>query len=370
MSLWGKAADPPLHAIHFGYTVGSALTPLMCAPFLSPDLDPCNYTINGTTEMPCDKDHTTADPGYFADNSRIEIPFAIAGCITCGVGIWFIILQCIGRPKGMSWHSPQKKNLREVFSPATCAGGRSGLGATVVALLVGYYVFLQASSVGLGTLNFTFANEQLNFSKQDASLMDFTSKICSMVSRALLIVISRFVSAPILLFYAVFGSATTQVLLAFVGTTDKTLFWVFAAMNAFISAGCWGVAFAFIDKYIVLYAFVVALTSVGAGLSGFAFQSLHGFLYENTIPESFYYLTVALAGVWVTLTIIMYLVASKLGYRHEVEEEKMNSVTDEEEIFTVTKSKLQESSETNEAFRSDEWISNHGEKQEQECTKL
>ena len=346
-SLWGASADPALHSIHFGYMIGSTLTPILTAPFVSLDEDTDNSTTWNTSATPPEGNHltTVAQEGQFDDDSRIEIPYAIAGLVTLAMSAVFWVFFCVGPPKALTFHSPKKTTFKEVFSPGSCAGGRSGLGTVFVSLSVAYYVVETAQGSGFWSLNYTYAvDSDLGFDKQEASVMSFTQRICGMVARALIVPISRWVPAPVILFTSVISSTVLMSLLALVGTRDKTMYWVFTCAYTLLSSPTWGAAYAFIDKYIVLYAFVVALTAVGAGLSGFAFQALNGYLYEHTVMESMYYLAMALTLVWTALIVIMQVVARQLGNRHqgknargeeeEEEEEKVVEQTSQEKLVT------------------------------------
>ena len=317
--MWGAGADPMMHAINCGYIVGTTLAPVITGSFLSPDTDTYNVTDLSNTTTTATAYGTTAEAGgsSFGDDSQIEIPYGIAGFASLLVCVGFVTLFAIGPPKALVCHTPKKTSLREVFSPGSCAGGRSGLGAALVFLLVLYYVLILAEQLGANSLNFTFAVESdLNFDKQDAIMMDLSQKICGVIASLLVIPLSRWITAPVIMFYSVVGSAVAMTLIATVGVRDRTSYWIFTCVHQFVVSTAWGAGYAFIDKYITLYAFVVALTSIGAGTSGFVFLIVYGHVYENTTPESIYYVSAGVAWTWVLLVIVMQVVAGRLGNRH------------------------------------------------------
>ena len=138
MKLWGEKADPAMHAIHFGYTLGSIFTPLMVHPFLLPtETDVpigCSYD-NATVTSSCVANVTT--DGLFVDRSRIEVPYLIAGFITIVMLALFWILYVVGPPKGFQLEKVSRKSTwKDVFNPGSCAQGHRWYGLTLVICLL------------------------------------------------------------------------------------------------------------------------------------------------------------------------------------------------------------------------------------------
>ena len=327
MAMWGKAADPAMHAIHFGYSIGMVITPLMAFSFLSPDSDDVNNSTayeNITMTSSTGVDYVTAtgvydDDGGFADNSQIEIPYFICGGLTVALSVVFYAFVIKGSTQKIPMHSQKKGSFKEVMSPGSCADGDSVFGATLVSLFILYMILIAAIAIGPMTLGFTFLRETnlMDFSLEEATAWSLSVAFCQMLSRGLTIAVSHRCPIQLMLFVEITLNALATTLLVVVGTDNKIVFWVTTCVFALTVAPMWPGGFAWMDKYITLYGIVVALATVGAGLSGFIVQLLTGHLYTNVDELGIFYTTTAASLATVVVAAIMQIFGSRHGNRHD-----------------------------------------------------
>ena len=90
MLLWGNAGNVPMHMLHFGYPLGATVGPFIASFFTSTEVLNKNVTsaphdVNTTT--------TTTEAPRFADGSRIEIAYFIAGAYVIANAVIFVGFQ-------------------------------------------------------------------------------------------------------------------------------------------------------------------------------------------------------------------------------------------------------------------------------------
>ena len=164
MSLWGQKADPAMHAMHFGYPIGSILSPILTANFLSPDDNNvmCNET---TTSMSTCSPVLSTIATDNLDNSRVEIPYGMAGGVTNVMSTLFFGLTFMKPPPGYKMEIKPKESMLEVINPASCARGKAWYGIVMVTMMILWSVGLNGALAPVGSFGFTYATESDPFEK-------------------------------------------------------------------------------------------------------------------------------------------------------------------------------------------------------------
>ena len=154
------------------------------------------------------------------------------------------------------------------------------------------------------------------------------------MARALAIGVSKYISAPYLLFIEVHGQFIFGLLCMIFGTQSKTALWILAPCLGFFRELLWPQGFAWTDYYIILLGVVVGVMDMVAMAFNVFLISLQGYLYDNTVIESIFYTTVLFGGFQLVNTYIMSIYASRKGGRKQrqtqnVEQDLKLNVVDE-----------------------------------------
>jgi hypothetical protein len=106
------------------------------------------------------------------------------------------VLQAVGVPKGVQLHLKEKESFKSVFSVGTLAGGDVCF-ASIMLLFIAFFYFGNAGRENVfNTWLFNYAiSSELDFSKQEAALLDFAAKFSLLGGRVISAVIA--VKVPI-----------------------------------------------------------------------------------------------------------------------------------------------------------------------------
>ena len=301
LMLWGNEGDAPMQVIHLGFGIGWMLAPLLAMPFISSEDD--NSTCSDNNMTTCEE-------------SRIEIPYTIISILTFLAGCVFIVFYVMPTPKGLKLFNLPKSSWKDVCSPGTCAGGHATFAVLFITVLTIFYFLIVSKDIAVSTYIFSYAVEgDLGFTTDEAALLDFASKACFVAGRAVAIPVARVMAVQPMLFCEVGISALMAVGLGTLGLQHKTWLWVFTCLYQFFAAPIWPSGYSWADKYIVVYAVVLAIIELGCGVAGFGITWLTGYLYTYVSPESSMYLTVLFSLTLFLWLIVGQIVASRHGSR-------------------------------------------------------
>ncbi|ELU00484.1 hypothetical protein CAPTEDRAFT_186407 [Capitella teleta] len=313
MAMWGEKAGPPMHSIHFGFTVGCVFAPLIAFAFLSPDEDEVAGSFNSTTAA-----YTTMQPEI--DGDKITIPYFIIGSCTVLLSVAFFVFDLKGYAKDVfAKHSKKKSSIKEILAPGSCAGGDTMFGVAMVAMFILYMILINGISIGPLSLGFTFLREtdKLDFTLEEATAWAMAASAGQMLGRGITIIISHWCPIYLMLGTEIALNAVSISLICFVGVHNSVVMWVATVVFAMSSSPLWPGGFSWLDQYITLYGIVVALATIGAGISGFVIQWLTGYLYEYVDEVAIFYSSMAASLSTVLLAVVMYTVAVRHGKRRK-----------------------------------------------------
>jgi FHS family Na+ dependent glucose MFS transporter 1 len=323
MDLWGDKASAPMHALHFGYPIGAMIGPLIAYPFVSIEKD--NSTTSDTT--------TISDGGRdYADDSQIEIAFAIVACFLLVLAAMFAVFQ-VAMPswKIASFQDKAGYSWREVLSPAKWADGDTKFGITITVFIMLFYFFHVATFKTSSTYYITYAADEMGYSNQDAALLSSAMSFAGMAGRGLSIILAKFIPIQAMIISEVHLQAFIGVLTLLWGLQTKQSYLICGCLFVFFRDPIWPAAYTWTDQYICLYAIVVGLSDMSAKLADTIFSLSLGYLYENTLPESLFYNTVAAGICHCILIIVMNVVGEKHGRRFK--KSSVESITESKECI-------------------------------------
>ena len=185
-SSWGEAANSPVQGLHSAWGVGFAFGPLIIMPFLGPDPDDevqSNWTATTiASPLPSAFNSTVLPPDV--QESRIEIAYAITAVMALIMGIMSFVMYHIGVPNGVTLHLKAKDSFSEVFSLKSIARGDRTFAIKMLVLFALFY-FANAGREGVfSTWLFNYAIEsELDFTKQEAALLDAAAKFAFLGGR-------------------------------------------------------------------------------------------------------------------------------------------------------------------------------------------
>ena len=354
VAMWDKDASFYIHFLHMGYPVGCILGPIIAGPYLSQSRVNHTDDTNTTTPIPESSNSaletsTAAVDGFSLEeqtgNSSIEIPYAIGSICLCFTSFLFCLLyfDVIKRPKNFSLQSKDKKSIRDVCDPRSCAGGRAGFGVTMIAMFFLYYALLVAcEGVILNTFLFTYAVEgPFKFSNQQANRLDIAFKASQLVGRLLILPLASRVKVQILLFVEVTGSFIASIGLATLGTQEPMYLWIFACLyNAFIGPS-WPGGYAWFDRYVILYTIIISLSDVFKQLSAGVPSWLVGYILDSNHPNNIWKLLLLLTGALLALLPIGQVTAYRHGERFALRHRtRKDSSCKDDENCSMTEQKL------------------------------
>lgn len=319
LQLWQEKANTPIHALHFGFGLGSVISPQVTRPFLS-------LTVRNETLM---NPNSTEGVTYGLNStstvvlrpSRIEIPYFIIGGVVFIMGLTFVAFQFVytsGRPERPNADKEQTETALSHVKSTFFSRSAKPLEIIILVQVFFFYFFLYGGTNPVDTFLFTFAVESdLGFTKDEAAYLDSAYWASFTVGRFLSAVVAHWVSVNYMIIFEVFSSAEVLAFLSFKAVETKTMLWVFSCLYSAASAPLFPSGTAWADRYIKVSGIIIAVFDVGFGVAGFILQSLAGHLFTRYNPNSLLYLSLASAVVLCLLMISMKLVGGCQGDRHE-----------------------------------------------------
>ena len=335
--MWHDRAAPPMNAIHLGFPIGSMLAPLIAMNFLKPQEEEGNTTTvmetstlvsaarrddkyshfnissNLTNTVMAYSDSSTR---YFYDAttatseepvSRIEIPYGIVGGSALLMGVIVLTIFTYGKLKGTSLYGKSKVSLKEAFDPKSFRGtGNTCFTVAILTLVCLFLGFCNSGSSAIGPFIFSFATESdLNFSNEEASLLETTYHGTAIIARLICTIISRWVPTQLIMGVSALLYASCAVCLALFGPDGPVYLWVFMCLFEFFRYPLWPAAMLWSAKYITYSSLVVGFVQICSSLMSFFTGWIAGYMYDNFASGAFLYfgmtLILMMVLVWITM---------------------------------------------------------------------
>ncbi|XP_064600759.1 sodium-dependent glucose transporter 1C-like [Liolophura sinensis] len=318
LQLWQEKANTPIHALHFGFGLGSVISPQVTRPFLS--LIVRNGTLMNPNSTELEDHGLNSTSMVVLRPSRIEIPYFIVGGVVFLMGMAFVAFQFVytsGRPGSPDVDNEDAQTTLSDVKSIFFSRSAKRLDVIILTQVFFFYFFLYGGTNPVDTFLFTYAVESdLGFTKDEAAYLDSAYWASFTVGRFISAVVAHWVSVNYMIFFEVFASAGVLAFLSFKAVETKTLLWVFSCLYSAASAPLFPSGTAWADRYIKVSGIIIAVFDVGFGVAGFIFQSLAGHLFTRYNPNSLLYLSLGSAVVLCLLMISMKLVGGCQGDRH------------------------------------------------------
>ena len=340
--MWHDRAAPPMNAIHLGYPIGSMLAPLIAMNFLKPQEEegntttvmetytlvsatridekysPFNMSSNFTNTVMAYSDSSTR---YYSDVttttseepvSRIEIPYGIVGGSALLMGIIMLTIFTYGKLKNISLYGKSKVSLKETFDPKSFRGtGNTCFTVAILALVCLFLGLSNSGSYAVRPFIFSFATESdLNFSNDEASLLETTYHGTAIIARLICTIISRWVPTHLIMGVSALLYASSGVCLALFGPDGPVYLWVFMCLFEFFRYPLWPAAMLWSAKYITYSSLVVGFVQICSSLMKFLTGWIAGYMYDNFVSGAFLYFGMALILMMILIWITMQTLGS------------------------------------------------------------
>ena len=317
---FGDSGDAAIQLTLTGFAIGFALAPLIAWPFLA-EREEEDDTLSTLTWMTTTSNYNVTQLEEELQESRIYIPYTIAAVTALTMAVVFLAFHFVKPPKGFKLFCPPKKSWRETLSPGTCAGGDASFSVWIISLAILTCAMHFVREILMDTYLYAIAVEgDLDFTSDEAALLDFACKLSFFIGRTLAIPLAYVCPVQPIFHTVVYLTALFGVLLATLGTESATALWVISCIWMFLTGPFWGSVLSWLDKYIVLYTVVMGLIDIGDCILGMIFQILAGFLYTEYYPETIFYI-VALTGLVIAVVVPpMQVLASRHGNRYRAME--------------------------------------------------
>ncbi|XP_013398948.1 sodium-dependent glucose transporter 1 [Lingula anatina] len=328
IEMWGKSAIIPLHITHVGVGAGETVAPLLVEPFLAPlcsqygnttpvDMTTAAYEILRDYELLNEKkrgaNSTLCGP------TRIQIPYAVAGGISCTVMVSFLVLYLSNPKRAVAQKRTTtesndvhcKRSVKAILNPASYTGGRLCFGVQFLALYFFLLFAYEVARIPLNSFLYAIAVEtDLQFTEPTATLLLTVfgaayalGKVVPLFLYPCVSIQAIFVVEPILVL-------TFLLLLTFLGLQSQSMYWVFTCICAVATAPLFSTALSWVNEYIKVGAAISALSTIGYSLGGIAGQPLAGYVYQFYGAPPLLYMASGCAALSMVLVITLQAVAT------------------------------------------------------------
>ena len=308
-AVWLERAASPMHIVHLGYGVGGFIAPLLANPFLAdiPDDETWESTTFASTTTPYGL--TTNNDTEIEENfvSNIQYAYTIIGIITAGFAVIFCIYQVgVWRTSCGKFDNNEndkkkdveeqdnilmkKRSILQMINPASCADGNFCFGFWILILLFARYFLLTGIDRVLGTFLRSYAIDQLNFSKDNASYLNTVFYITYAVGRFITFVVAFRVSVKIILVIESLGALMTGICFVIFAQDNPLSLWILTGLSGIFLGPMYPTGIAWGGAHIEMTGLATAWTLFGSAFGGLSYLRLGGYVYDEYGPPSMAYI--------------------------------------------------------------------------------
>ena len=196
--MFGPDCDTPMQITHVGYAFGFFLAPILAAPFLATrDGDDDDETLfhSSSTSNPYSLSVTDVVYNYTAvdeNDSRVHIPYTIAGILTAIASLVILLYLVVKPPKSLKLFVLPKPKMSQVFSLEATGVDSRCYAVVIISSVFLFYFLLLARDIPIQMYTYSYAVESdLAFSSQEAAALDATVKACYVLGRVIASVASQ-----------------------------------------------------------------------------------------------------------------------------------------------------------------------------------
>lgn len=332
IDMWLENSASPLHILHGGFGIGSFIIPLIANPFLAvpaPETE-LNQSENGNFETT--SIITSSTETVYIKESRIEYAYTIAALIVIVVSGVFYFYHCASWRAGHFRKAPSEDmdtkadesgygkqkhvmTFKEMFNPATCAGGRMLYGITVLLLVCLYFTQAVGSERVGGKFIRAFSIDYHDFSTDDGSYINTVFWIAFSAGRVGGFLAARWIPIRILIMIETGGCLAAAIALAFFGASGPLALWIIMPILGAFIAPLFPSGIGWANYHLEVTGVAITVFLLGGSVGGIVSMKLIGFLYDTYGPKMFLYVLLGQAIAAFAFALIMNIIGARHGNR-------------------------------------------------------
>ena len=348
LNLWKEKVTSPMHALHFGYGVGSFLIPLMCNPFLGVFIP--NDTANITTNISYSNesyanvswrnqslgvDGNANGQDLILIGSRVEYAFYLVGFIGMLIALAFLLYQfCFYRNivYVKEKTKPQNRRFIDMWNPATCANGNFCYGLIMYILVFFFYFGTNSAQRSYSNFIRAYSIDLLKFSKTDGSWINSVFWIGFSAGRLSGVLVGKFIKIRKLIMIETIGLFCAALFLMVLSHVSPVyVAWVCTALFGFFQGPLYPSGIAFADYHVELTGIGIMVQSIGGGFGSMCSVWITGRLFDSYGPGSFTYMMLGIGCFVLFISILQVCLGLKHGSRFKGEETHVDNENETED---------------------------------------
>jgi len=360
LNIWLEKSAGPLHLLHMGYGIGSFIIPLYTNPFLAVEQDDevSPITTNSTTPVNLvTPDNMTTSmtntSNIYEKESRIEYPYAISAGLVALMSVPFLVYQLHenrllrnmktnkeSSTNGMAMaeskseaqvteaQSGKPRSFKEMINPASCTDGHFYYGIRIFFFVVLYFANVGGGERVIAGFLRTYAVDQLDFSKDNASYINTAFWISFTLGRLCFFGLAKFISIRKIIMIETTAITIIAALMNIFATSHSLAYWILLQPLGFFLAPLWPSGIGWSDFHVELTGVAMGLVLLGGSLGGICHLRIIGYIYEHIGPRTFLYQIQVYAVIAFVLASILNLMGYRHGSRFDVENKKEKTIKD------------------------------------------
>ena len=305
--MWGQESARALQFLHSWFGVGLTVAPLLAAPFLSPTH--CEY-LNNTINNASYRNHSNVTL-----QTHIHIPYAMCGGVGVVGGIILIIFYILKLRITIGTSSVANRKWTELFSPASCAGGKLCFGTAFMMLLFFIYLLMVGKDNSLSAFMEPLVVDHANFTKTEGALLLTTFSASFTLARFVATALGILIPLNVLLFMEIIGNLGAAIAIYVIPLQQEWHLWAFVSLFGFFAGPMYASGMAWADQYIEITALAVGVIDFGIGIGGAAGPYLIGYLLTYMGPMYVLLFCVVCAASLLVFLTIAQIIGSCNGLR-------------------------------------------------------
>jgi len=240
--LWGKQVDPYLQFLHFGFCLGSILTPVLAKPFIN-DASHSNTRNNSSL--------TEVEKVVYINGTKL--PYVTSAFMALSAfGIILFLVFCV------TYCYCNEISEKKVKKTATKKDENKSLKRIMLILLFVFFFIYNGIEMSFISFFFSFALEKspgLHYSKEEASNICILFFSFVLIGQFAAIFLSKRFSSTVIILVDVIGLVTSSVimvLLPFYRHVAIWIFWVGVVWAGLHTASLYGTTFLWAEQYLVI----------------------------------------------------------------------------------------------------------------------
>ncbi|CAL1291799.1 unnamed protein product [Larinioides sclopetarius] len=320
LNLWGKDSGPFYQALHFTYSFGSLLAPLIVAPFLGDYHHETfiNSTRSFLNETSMNLSINSTSSSYGSEIPSLTYAYLIIGGYGLLVAVSFLVV-CIIAPLDVG-----------ISKSETTEDKQSSFAFVAIVVMLAFLLLFVETGTEIG-----YAQMVATYSVKGP--LRLTPVIGSYVTSAFwaALTLSRFSSIFLAIKYSSLAVIVFDLIVYFAGAvvlqflvaSREWALWLATALLGFGVASLFASVITWVERYITVSNKILGLFASGAAFGEMAIPYIIGYFLEK-VPEVLSYVVTASCVLSILLTVILYLILRKKRDKYAEKEGISNAACD------------------------------------------